>query len=102
MDLGHRLAAVLAKAVLGNQVHRPRPEERVGGDEVLDAVGLHLQQELAHAAGFELQDPGGVSPPEKLEDLLVVVGEPVEVEGVGAIFSPAPPPLRERAGVRVR
>jgi len=74
---------VLAPVVVRDQVHRARPEEGVGGDEVLEPVGLHLNQEAAHAAGLELEDAGGLATPEEVQDLLVVVRKAVEIEGVG-------------------
>ena len=46
----HRLAAVLASVVVGDQVHRTRAEECVRRDQVFDAVRLHVDQQSPHAA----------------------------------------------------
>jgi hypothetical protein len=75
---------VLAPVVVRDQVHRARSEQRVGGDQVLEPVGLHLDQQPAHAARFELEHAGRVAPLEELEDLLVVVrgDEPLQIERV--------------------
>ena len=84
VDIGNSVLAVLAPVVVGDEVHRPRTEQGVGGDEILEAVGLHLHQQAAHAGGFKLEDAGGVAAAEHLEDFLVVEGQAVEIEGVGA------------------
>ena len=61
--IGDRLPAVLA---VDEVVHHPRAEragaiEGAGGDDVLEAGGLQLDQHLLHAAGFELEDAGGIA-----------------------------------------
>ena len=45
----HLLLAGLALRVDGDVGHRPRPEERDEGDQVLELGRLHLAQRLAHA-----------------------------------------------------
>jgi hypothetical protein len=62
------LGAVLAPVVVGDQVHRARAEEGVGGDEVLEPVGLHLDEQPPHAAGFKLEHARRVAAAEHLED----------------------------------
>ena len=46
---------------LGNGFHRPRTVKRDGEDDILDARGLHLDEQLAHAAGFELEYAVGLA-----------------------------------------
>ncbi len=72
--------AVLAVDVVGDQDHRAGAVEGVGGDQVLDAVRLHLHQQVLHAAGFELEDALGLAVGEELEDLRVGEVELLEVE----------------------
>ena len=77
------MLAVLAGAIVGDEVHRAGAVEGVGGDEVLDAVGLHLHEEVFHAAGFKLEDALGVAFLEDvLEDVLVGEIEAFEVDAV--------------------
>ena len=42
-------------------LERPRAIERAGGDDVLEAVGLELLQQLLEARRFELEHAGGVA-----------------------------------------
>ena len=79
VDLGHVFGAVLAPVVIGDEVHRPGAEERVGRDEIFEPVGLHLDEQATHAARFKLEDASGLAPTEDFEDALVGVGEAVEV-----------------------
>ncbi len=50
VELRNRGHAVLAFVVVGDEIHGAGAEEGVGGDEVGQAVGFHLGEELAHAA----------------------------------------------------
>ena len=69
------LAAVFAGAVIGDEVHRAGAIEGVGGDEIFEAVGLHLDEEVFHAAGFKLEDAlGGAFLEDGFED-----------EGIGGV-----------------
>ena len=74
-DLGHDrvgqgpFGAVLAVDVVRDQGHRAGAVEGVGGDQVLDAVRLHLHQQVLHAAGFELEHALGLAVDEDLEGL---------------------------------
>jgi hypothetical protein len=49
--------ALLAGDEARNIVHRAGAVERHDGDDVLDAVGMHLAQHIAHAGAFQLEDP---------------------------------------------
>ena len=69
--LRHLLAAVLAVAVDRDQLHRAGAVQGVGGDQVFDAVGLHLHQQVLHAAGLELEDALGLAAAEEVEHVLV-------------------------------
>ena len=55
MDRGDLLLAMLAGIVGRDVLHRARPVERDQRDDVLDAVGLHADQRLAHAGTFHLE-----------------------------------------------
>ena len=82
VDLRGLLAAVLAVAVGGDQRHRSGAEEGVGGDQVFQPVGFHLQQQVAHALRLELERAGGVGAGEDLQHLRVGEVDAVEVERV--------------------
>ena len=56
MDRGDLLLPVLARIVGRDVLHRTGAIERDQRDDVLDAVGLHADQRLAHARTFHLED----------------------------------------------
>ena len=49
------LAAVLTVVEQGNIVHRARAIERDESDDVLEAVGLHIDESTPHAGAFHLE-----------------------------------------------
>ena len=69
MEVGRLLAAVLDVDVFVDHaaVERAGPIEGIGGDDVGEAVGLHLDQEVADAGRFELEDALGLAALEELE-----------------------------------
>ena len=72
--------AVLAPAVVGDVGHRAGTVERDGGDQVLEPVGAHLPQRVAHALAFHLEHPAGIAFLQHLEGLGVVERQAVEVD----------------------
>ena len=80
VHLGDFLRPVLARVVVGDEIHRTRPEQRVRRDQILEAVGLHAREQLLHAARFELEHAVGIGAAEELEHLLVVERNTVEIE----------------------
>jgi hypothetical protein len=78
------LAAVLAvdEVVDHAAFERARPVQRDRGDDVFEAVGLELLQDLAEAARLELEHAGGVAARDHLVDLGVVVGDQLDVEAL--------------------
>ena len=61
-------------------VERARPVEGEDGDQVGEAVGLHLDQEVADARAVELEQALGLAPLEEGVGRLVVERELVQVE----------------------
>ena len=57
--------AELARAINRDIRHRAGAIERHQGDQVLEAVGLHLHQRLAHARAFHLEHADGLAPAER-------------------------------------
>ena len=55
MQVFRLLLAVLARVVDRDVLHRAGPVERDQRDDVLEAVGLHADQRLAHALAFQLE-----------------------------------------------
>ena len=55
MDVVRLLAAVLARAIGRDVGHRARPIERDQRDDVLEAVGPHVDQRAPHALAFHLE-----------------------------------------------
>ncbi len=66
------LGALLAAHVVRNQLHRPRTIERDQRDDVVESLGRRLQQQLAHAARFELEHGRRVAALENVVRRLVV------------------------------
>ena len=81
MQIVRLLLALLAGDVARDVVHRARAVERHDGDDVLDAVGAHLLQDVAHAGAFQLEHAHRVALAQHLVGLGVVVGNVVDVEG---------------------
>ncbi len=63
---------MLAADVPGNGLHRPRAVQRYGGDDVFKALGLHVGEERAHAAAFQLEYAVGIPAGNHLADLRVL------------------------------
>ena len=55
VDVLESLRALLAAHVVGDELHRPRTVERHQRNHVVEALRRRLQEELAHAARFELE-----------------------------------------------
>ena len=72
--------AMLAPAVIGDVGHWAGTIERDGGDKVLEPVGAHLPQRVAHALAFHLEHPAGIASLQHLEGFCVVQGEAVEID----------------------
>ena len=70
-DVLDRAAAPLALDEVVDHAHGAGAIERVERGEVFDGVGLVAAENVAHAAGFELEDAGGEG---AVEDLLVGLG----------------------------
>ena len=73
--------AVFALDVVRDHVHGTGTVERDEGDDILDAVGLELTQQVAHAAGLHLEHGHGVAAVEEFEGLGVVERNGLRVDG---------------------
>src|SRR3546814_5804781 len=80
MRVLHLRAPVLALDEVRDQVHRPRPEQRVQRDQALEPIRLRALEQLAHAARLELEHRDGLAPGEQLGGGRVVVGDGGDVE----------------------
>ena len=76
---------MLSIAELRDQIHRPWPEERVGGNEIFDSIGSHLLQQSAHATGLELEHARGVAAAEQVDNPFIVQRQTGEIERVRTI-----------------
>ena len=81
MKIIRLLIAFLAGDEARDIVHRAGTIECVDGDDVLDAVGMHLAQHITHAGTFQLEHAHRVAMAQHVVGLLVVVGNLVDVEG---------------------
>ncbi len=68
--------AVLALAIGGNVGHRARAVEGDAGNQILEAVGPHLAQHVAHALAFELEHAAGIAPLQHLVGWRVIQRQP--------------------------
>ena len=72
MDVVGLLLSELAGAIGRDVRHRARAVERDQRDEVLEPVGAHVDQRLAHAAAFHLEHADCFAAPEHRVGLGVV------------------------------
>ncbi len=79
------LLAELAGAVGRDVGHRAGAVERDEGDDVLEPVGAHFDQRLAHAGAFQLEHPDRLAAPEHLVGFRVVERDFSEID-----LDPAP------------
>ena len=84
MEVVGFLLAVLDADIGRDVVHRARPVERHQRDQVLEAVGLELGQDVAHAAAFHLEDPVGIAFGQHPEGRLVIERDLRDVDLVPA------------------
>ena len=80
MEVLDRLAPELPGAIGRNVRHRPRPVERDQRDQVLEAVGLHVDQRSPHARAFHLEHADRLAAGEHLVGLLVVERDAGEID----------------------
>ncbi len=78
----HLLAAMLA---LDEFIHHAAAQragtiEGAGSDHVFKAGGLQLDQHLLHAAGFKLEDAGGVAGGDQIVAGLVIIPQPGDIK----------------------
>jgi hypothetical protein len=72
MQIFDALFAELTRAIDGDVRHRPRPIQRDERDEVLEPVGAHIHQRLAHARAFHLEHADYFAAPQHFIGLGVV------------------------------
>ena len=72
MDVVGVLLAELHRAIGRDIGHRAGPVERDQRDDVLEAVGAHFDQRLAHARAFQLEHADRLAAPEHFVGFLVV------------------------------
>ena len=89
LDLGMQiirlLLAELAGAVGRDVRHRTRPVQRHQRDDVLEAIGAHLDERLAHAGAFQLEHADRLALAEHLVSLGIVERDGFEVDGDAAL-----------------
>ncbi len=83
IEIADLVGVVLALDVRGNLLHGAWPVQSDQSHDLLEAVGLELQDQPPHAVGFELEDAVGVPQSQHLVDLGVGEIQRVDVD-VGA------------------
>ena len=84
MQVVRLFLAVLDRDVARDVLHRPGTVQRVGGDDVLEAVGTQFLEHVAHALAFDLEHPDRVAARQQLISGAVVERQSGEVEGDAA------------------
>ncbi len=84
MDIVGLLLAELARAIGRDIRHRARAIERDQRDEVLEPVGPHVDQRLAHAAAFHLEHADRFAAPEHRVGLRIVERDLAKVDRFAA------------------
>ena len=80
MDVIGFFPAELARAIGGNVGHRARAVERDERDQVLEPVGAHLDERLAHAPAFHLEHADRLAAPQHLVGLRVIERDLAEID----------------------
>ena len=80
MQVIRLLLPMLAGNVARDVVHRAGPVECDHGDDILEAVGLQLAQDVAHARTFQLEDAGRIAAAQHLVGLGIVERNVEEIE----------------------
>ena len=80
MDVIGRRVAVLHRAIQRNVGHRTGTVERHQRDDVLQPVGAHFGQRLAHARAFHLEHAHRLAAPEHVVGALVVERDLVDLD----------------------
>ena len=88
--------AELARAVNGNVGHRAGAIERDEGDQVLEPVGAHLDERLAHAPAFHLEHPDCLAAPQHFVGLGVIERNLAEIDRDPAPGDEVNRPLEDR------
>ena len=91
MDVFRLLVAVLARAIGRDVRHRAGPVERDQRDDVLETVGLHVEQRAAHALTFQLEDADRLGARQQLVGLRVVERDRREIELDAALLEQLAP-----------
>ncbi len=94
-----RLLAVLHRDIARDVLHRARPVERDGGDDVLEAVGAQPSQHVAHARAFDLEHADRVAGAQKLESWAIVERQVGEIECDPARFQQFEAPRQHGQGL---
>ena len=82
--------AVPALDEIGNQVHRPGPVKRDQRGDVFDGTDLEFAAQIAHPAGFQLENADGVGLVEQVVGFGVVERQVVNRNfDAPALFAPA-------------
>src|SRR4051794_17756264 len=72
--------AVLAAAVFRDVSHWAGAIERIGGDQILQAIGAHLAKHIPHALAFKLEHATGIAALQHLEGGAVVKCKLIEID----------------------
>ena len=93
MDVVRLLHVVLARAIRRNIRHRAGAIERDQRDDVLEAVGPHIEQRAAHARTFQLEHPDRFGARQQVVGVLVVERDRREIDIDAAPLHAARPPF---------
>jgi hypothetical protein len=69
-------------------LQRPRTEQGHQGDHVFEAVRLQAFNQVFHAAGFKLEDGGGLRALQHIETFLVVERDGGDINRLQPLFCP--------------
>ena len=75
-----RGSRVLAPAILRDAGHRPGTIQRDGRDQILEPVGAHLAQHVAHPLPFHLEHAAGIALRQHLVGVRIVQRQPLDID----------------------
>ncbi len=86
VQVGRLLEPQLAAAIGGDVVHRAGTVERHQRDQVLDPVGLHLDEGLAHPCAFHLEHADRLAARQHLVGFGIVEGQARQIDVDAALL----------------
>ena len=84
--IGDGVPVILSLQILGNKVHRAGAIQGNPRNNILQIFRFQLLHKRLHAAAFQLEDTLGLSRPDGIQDLLVIIINVVHIQMDAVVF----------------